>query len=154
MNDIKGSIYRKWDLHFHTPSSYDYKDKSITNNQIINILKKTNISAVAITDHNIIDVKRIKNLKDIAGDDITIFPGIEVMLLLRGQGIYLNAHGSQLNACDFLVHIFRYGVNFVFQFLRMTHHVGGAQGLVGKAHVHDGGRVPLCRGQINQPAFA
>lgn len=28
----KGAEWQKWDLHLHTPSSYDYKDKSITDN--------------------------------------------------------------------------------------------------------------------------
>lgn len=30
----RGSEWRKWDLHIHTPSSYDYKDKSITNEDL------------------------------------------------------------------------------------------------------------------------
>jgi len=84
-NDPRGSIWRKWDLHLHTPSSYDYKDKSVTNQQIIDNLKINNISAVAITDHNIIDLDRIKELKSIAGDDLTIFPGIELCTESRGS---------------------------------------------------------------------
>lgn len=59
----RGSEWRKWDLHFHTPSSYDYKDKSITNDQIINILESNNISVVAITDHHLIDVRELFNFK-------------------------------------------------------------------------------------------
>ena len=31
----RGSEWRVWDLHFHTPSSYDYKDKSVTNEQLV-----------------------------------------------------------------------------------------------------------------------
>lgn len=31
----RGSEWRIWDLHFHTPSSYDYKDKSVTNEDIV-----------------------------------------------------------------------------------------------------------------------
>ena len=58
-NYPRGSEWRKWDLHFHTPSSYDYKNKSITDEEIISILKKNNISVVAITDHHIIDVERV-----------------------------------------------------------------------------------------------
>jgi len=27
----RGSEWRKWDLHFHTPSSYDYQDKTVSN---------------------------------------------------------------------------------------------------------------------------
>ena len=26
-----GSIWHRWDLHYHTPSSYDYKNKAKTN---------------------------------------------------------------------------------------------------------------------------
>ncbi len=44
----RGSEWRRWDLHFHTPSSYDYKDKSVTNDQIITTLINNGISVVAI----------------------------------------------------------------------------------------------------------
>ena len=33
-----GAEWRKWDLHLHTPSSYDYKDKNITDDDIIDKL--------------------------------------------------------------------------------------------------------------------
>ena len=32
----RGSEWRQWDLHFHTPASYDYDDNSVTNQDIIN----------------------------------------------------------------------------------------------------------------------
>lgn len=85
MNDPKGSIWRKWDLHFHTPSSYDYINRSLTNEKIIKILRQSEISAVAITDHHIIDVKRVKELQQLAGTDLTIFPGIELRSELGGK---------------------------------------------------------------------
>lgn len=81
----RGSEWRQWDLHLHTPSSYDYKSKSITNKMIIDELLNNNISAVAITDHNVIDIERIKELKEIAKDRITIFPGIELRSDLGGS---------------------------------------------------------------------
>ncbi|WP_270941640.1 TrlF family AAA-like ATPase [Romboutsia lituseburensis] len=81
----RGSEWRQWDLHLHTPSSYDYKSKSITNKMIIDELINNNISAVAITDHNVIDIDRIKELKELAGDRITIFPGIELRSELGGS---------------------------------------------------------------------
>jgi predicted metal-dependent phosphoesterase TrpH len=46
-----GSQWGKWDLHFHTPSSFDYDDKSISDQQIIDGLLKSGIDVVAITDH-------------------------------------------------------------------------------------------------------
>lgn len=81
----KGSEWRRWDLHFHTPSSYDYKDGSTTNQDIIDGLLASEISVVAITDHHIIDTKRIKELQALAGDKITILPGIELRSELGGS---------------------------------------------------------------------
>jgi len=82
---FKGSEWRKWDLHFHTPSSYDYKNKSVTNEKIIEILKENDISLVAITDHHTIDVGRITELRNLAGNDIKILPGIEFCSDSRGR---------------------------------------------------------------------
>ena len=73
---LRGSEWRKWDLHFHTQSSYDYKDKSITNEQLIQTLIDKDISVVAVTDHHFIDVERIKQLQKLAGDRVVILPSI------------------------------------------------------------------------------
>jgi len=81
----RGSEWRKWDLHFHTPSSYDYNDKSVTNDDIITALKKADISVVVVTDHHYIDVSKIKNLKSLAKNDIVILPGIEFCSDARGS---------------------------------------------------------------------
>lgn len=89
MNDYnrfkRGSEWLKWDLHFHTPSSHDYKDKSITDEQIVTTLLENEISVVAITDHYIIDSERIKNLQKIADGKLTILPGIEFCSELGGS---------------------------------------------------------------------
>jgi len=81
----KGSEWRKWDLHLHTPSSYDYKNKSITNQEIVNKLIENNIAVVAITDHHIIDINRIKELQSLGKDKVTILPGIEFLSDARGK---------------------------------------------------------------------
>jgi len=81
----KGSEWMRWDLHFHTPSSYDYDDSSVTNQDIIDALIRENVVSVAITDHHIIDVERIRELKKIAADKISIFPGIEFCSDSRGD---------------------------------------------------------------------
>ncbi|MBE6359909.1 MAG: hypothetical protein E7059_00460 [Treponema bryantii] len=63
----------------HTPSSYDYKDKSITNENFINKLVDNNISAIAITDHHIIDIERIRSIQKIVKEKgVVVFPGIEI----------------------------------------------------------------------------
>lgn len=88
MNNI-GSIWNKWDLHFHTPSSFDYKNGSITNEDIVTSLISNNLRLIAVTDHNSIDRKRINDLRTIAGNNLTILPGIEVR---TGCGTGENIH--------------------------------------------------------------
>ena len=97
MKYLRGSEWRKWDLHLHTPSSYDYDDKSVTNETIIEKLKEKNISVVAITDHHVIDHVRIKELQELGSkEDITIFPGIELRTqLVAKENIHLIAVFSQ-----------------------------------------------------------
>lgn len=73
-----GSTWIKCDLHFHTPSSFDYKDKSVTNEQIVECLIEHDIKLIAITDHHKIDIDRISKLKEFSENKITILPGIEL----------------------------------------------------------------------------
>ncbi len=73
-------------MHFHTQSSYDYKGKSVTDEQIIKTLSENNISVVAITDHHIIDIDRIKKLQELgSAKEITVLPGIEFLSETRGK---------------------------------------------------------------------
>jgi len=74
----RGSLWNRWDLHVHTPSSFEYEDKSVTNKQIINCLVAAGLRAVAITDHHVIDVDRITELQKLGKGILTIFPGIEL----------------------------------------------------------------------------
>jgi predicted ATPase len=86
INNARGSEWRKWDLHFHTPSSYDYKDKSVTNELLIEALCQNNISVVAITDHHIIDIEKIRKLQQLGKNkNITVLPGIEFLSDARGN---------------------------------------------------------------------
>jgi ABC-type dipeptide/oligopeptide/nickel transport system ATPase component len=81
-----GSEWRKWDLHFHTPSSYDYGDRSVTNEEIVQSLSENEVSVVAITDHHVIDINRIKDLQLLAkSKNITVLPGIEFLSDTRGK---------------------------------------------------------------------
>ncbi|MGC6587732.1 TrlF family AAA-like ATPase [Paenibacillus sp. Dod16] len=86
MNDVRGSKWRKWDLHFHTPSSFDYQNKSVTNEEIIEMLEAKEIKAVAITDHHVMDVHRIGELQRLGKEkEITVFPGVELRSELGGS---------------------------------------------------------------------
>jgi ABC-type dipeptide/oligopeptide/nickel transport system ATPase component len=82
----RGSEWRKWDLHLHTPSSYDYYDKQVTNEDIIKTLKSNEISAAVIADHDHINVKMIKELVELGKkENILILPGIELRSELGGS---------------------------------------------------------------------
>jgi exonuclease SbcC len=74
----RGSLWHRWDLHFHTPSSFDYDNKSVTNKEIIDRLRAESVRVVAITDHHVIDVERIRELQKLAGTDMAVLPGMEL----------------------------------------------------------------------------
>ena len=74
----RGSLWYRWDLHFHTPTSFDYHDKSVTNEQIVDRLVADGVRVVAITDHHNIDVARIQELQRLGKDRLTVLPGIEI----------------------------------------------------------------------------
>lgn len=80
-----GSTWGKWDLHFHTPASFDYKNKSLTSQQIVDGLLAAGVNVVAITDHHTMDVPRIKELQTLGGDKLTVLPGIEFRSELGGK---------------------------------------------------------------------
>ena len=82
----RGSEWRIWDLHFHTPSSYDYQGKNVKNQDIINTLSENNVSVVAITDHHVIDIERIEDLQRLGKEkNIVVLPRIEFCSELGGS---------------------------------------------------------------------
>jgi ABC-type lipoprotein export system ATPase subunit len=84
----RGSEWHRWDLHLHTPSSYDYQNRAITNEQIVERLIQEGLRAVAITDHHTIDVPRIKELQRLGAYKLAIFPGIELRSDQGGEPIH------------------------------------------------------------------
>lgn len=74
----RGSEWRRWDLHLHTASSYDYEYNAADSDEILaQKLQDNNIAAVAITDHFVIDKDRITNLRRLS-PNIMFFPGVEL----------------------------------------------------------------------------
>jgi len=86
--DPRGSLWHRWDLHFHSPSSYDYEDGGVTNRQIVDGLLRHNVRVVAITDHHAIDIVRIKELQQLGADKLTVLPGIELRSDQGGDPIH------------------------------------------------------------------
>ncbi|MEJ8840888.1 TrlF family AAA-like ATPase [Lacibacter sp. H375] len=98
-----GSTWKKWDLHFHTQTSYDYEDKSITDENLIETLVSKGVEVVAITDHHSINKERIKNLQKLGEGRLTILPGIEFLSDARGdEPIHFIAIFDELCDIDFV----------------------------------------------------
>ena len=97
-----GSTWGKWDLHLHTPASFDYSKKSVTNKQIVEALVAAGIEVVAITDHHTIDVPRIQELQQLGGDILTVLPGIEFRSELGGSETvhYIGIFPEDANVAD------------------------------------------------------
>lgn len=76
--------YYKCDFHLHSSSCYsrDYSKKDF-----LETLKKSGLEVISITDHNIIDVKLIKQLQSDLKDIINIIPGIELNISLDRETI-------------------------------------------------------------------
>jgi len=77
MRKTQGLLFKKFDLHIHTPASKCFYDKNVTPEQIVQKAIQMKLSAIAITDHNTGEwVDKIK----IAANktNLTIFPGVEI----------------------------------------------------------------------------
>ena len=90
MNHEIGSLWRRWDLHFHTPKSHDYRAKTLTPKEIVTALIKAKISVVAVTDHHVLDSNWIRSmLAEVGEQHLTILPGIELTSTLGGtEGVH------------------------------------------------------------------
>jgi predicted metal-dependent phosphoesterase TrpH/predicted ATPase len=81
----RGSEWRRWDLHFHTPASYDYQAKGLTSQEIVSALLKEGVEVVAVTDHHLMDVVRIREMQALGAGRLTVLPGIELRSELGGR---------------------------------------------------------------------
>jgi PHP family Zn ribbon phosphoesterase len=76
-NDIQRNMFKKMDLHVHTPKSMCYADKSVSPIEIVDAALARDMDAIAITDHN--TVSAIDGIRQAAGNkNLNIFPGIEL----------------------------------------------------------------------------
>jgi hypothetical protein len=83
--DPLGSIWRRWDLHFHTPSSFDYDNKSLRAEDLVEGLVAKGVSVVAVTDHHVIDPAFVRKMQVAGAGRLTVLPGIELRSELGGS---------------------------------------------------------------------
>lgn len=82
-----GLKYKKMDLHVHTPASYDFKNREITPEQIVEHCQSLGLEAIAITDHN--TGEYIDKIKEVAKGKVIIFPGVEISCVGGQSGIHI-----------------------------------------------------------------
>lgn len=100
MNDERGSIWRKWDLHVHTPSSahHSYGNKNNIWDIFIDKLeakaREYNINAISMTDYFSLDgyKKVLEYQNDGRLEGILILPNIEFRLDVFVENKRLNYH--------------------------------------------------------------
>src|SRR5271156_4846067 len=89
------------------------------------------------------------------GSSLSAFgPGRQVLLLVGGELVDLDAHGVELEFGDVAVDILGDGVNLVLEAAGVLDQVFGGERLVGEAHVHHGSRVAFGGGEGDEAAFA
>lgn len=86
---LRGSKWRKWDLHVHTPASYDWDKKCNKGaKDIVNKAIAEQLSVIAITDHH--TIKGIDDVvKAVNGKDLMILPGVELRTDKGNKGIHI-----------------------------------------------------------------
>src|SRR3954468_20736209 len=72
-----------------------------------------------------------------------LVPRSQVLRLLLGELVDLDAHGLELEAGDLTIDVLRHDVDLRLELIGVRHDELCRKGLVGEAHVHDGRRVPL-----------
>jgi DNA polymerase III alpha subunit len=90
MEHSAGLKFEKFDLHVHTPASFDFSDKTITPEEIVREAKSKGLRGIAITDHNTghyID-KIIAAAKE---HNLAVFPGVEIYCSGGESGIHVIA---------------------------------------------------------------
>ena len=87
----KGSEWRKWDLHIHTPASYDWDKKCIASNaDIVDAAIKEDIAAIAITDHH--TAKSVDEIKALGvKKGLFVLPGVELRTDKGNEKIHIIA---------------------------------------------------------------
>ena len=104
----RGSEWRQWDLHVHTTASYDYKYKGAdADEKLVEAWKENGIEAVAITDHFFIDNEKIKKLRELANDEVTIFPGVELRVDKASKNLHVILIFSEKENVDKLANDFQ-----------------------------------------------
>jgi len=79
-----GARFYKVDLHFHTPASHDYKNKSVSYASLVKKAIESGLEMIAVTDHNI-GSGYDEMVKASNGTSLIVLPGVEITV----EGIHI-----------------------------------------------------------------
>src|SRR5262249_35091231 len=83
----------------------------------------------------------------------SLVPAGEVLLLLLGELVDVDAHGRKLEAGDLAADLVRHRVALPLERSGILHGVLRPERLVRERHVHDESRVALGRAEVDEPAL-
>ena len=89
--DSDGLLWKRIDLHFHTPASKDdYNHLGTTPEQLVANAKQASLDGLAVTDHN--TGAWIDQVKAVATQEgLAVFPGVEVTVFGGERNVHLLA---------------------------------------------------------------
>ena len=87
--NLHGLIFKKFDLHVHTPASGDdYTDKQATPEEFVEAALKAGLAGVAVTDHH--STGWIDAVKSVAqSKNLVVFPGVEILAAGGKSGVHV-----------------------------------------------------------------
>jgi len=105
MNDSRGSIWRKWDLHIHSNASRG--DSTSIPEEIVNKLIENGVSVFSITDHNSVknvdSIRKIVNEKRASNVEIYFLPGVELKTDKGKKSVHITAIFPEKDIQDHLI---------------------------------------------------
>ena len=89
--DSDGLVWKRLDLHFHTPASRDdYKHLGTTPEQLVASAKQAGLDGFAVTDHNTgASIDQLQALATLEG--LVVFPGVEVTVFGGERNVHILA---------------------------------------------------------------
>ena len=88
-NHSPGLVFRKLDLHLHTPASKCFADRNVSPENVVERALETGLDGIAVTDHN--SGAWIDKVKVAAKGRLVVFPGVEITCQGGEKGLHIIA---------------------------------------------------------------
>ena len=90
---LKGSEWRKWDLHIHTPNSHLNNKYNCSFKEVADKIKSEKLAVVGVTNYFIVEESEVTDLQKELGNDVLLIPNFEFRINDKNKdGEYINIH--------------------------------------------------------------